>query len=247
MKRDITVAAEPRERRGKNEARRLRVRGLAPAVVYGAQKDAVAVSVNPKEVKKILISGTGHNTIFTLAVQNGETTPVMLVDWQNDPIKGHILHVDLKRIDLTKRIDVKIPVHVHGEAKGVKLQGGLLEVITREVEIQCLPDEIPDQFVLDVTELAIGQNLRASDVPMSGSMKLISSPDLVVAHVIALKAEAAATDDAAATTAEPEVIKKGKKDEEAAAGGKAPATKGAPAKTAATKAPAAKAPAAKKK
>lgn len=246
MKRDITVTAEPREGRGKNEARRLRVRGLAPAILYGAEKDAVAVAVSPKEVKKILISGRGHNTIFTLAINNGETTPVMLVDWQNDPIKGSILHVDLKRIDLTKRISLKVPVHVHGEAKGVKLQGGLLEVITREVEIECLPDEIPDQFTLDVTELAIGQNFRTSDVPMSGSMKLISSPDLVVAHVIALKAEAVAP-EAVAGAPEPEVIKKGKKDEEPAAAGKAPAGKAPATKTAATKAPATKAPAAKKK
>ncbi len=221
MKKDITITAEARPARGKNEARRLRVRGLAPAILYGAEKEATAVAVSPKEVGRILHSGTGQNTIFNLAVKDGETTPVMIVDWQNDPVKDYLLHVDLKRIDLTKRITVKIPIHTTGEPKGVKLQGGLLEAITREVEIDCLPDEIPDGFTVDISELMIGQNVRASDVPMRGSMKLVSSPELVLAHVVALRAEAepaAATEAAApAATAEPEVIKKGKKEEEGAA------------------------------
>lgn len=217
MKKDITIAAEARTGRGKNEARRLRVRGLSPAVVYGAEKEAVAVAVNPKELRKILNSATGSNTIFSLAIQDGETTPVMLVDWQRDPIKDHLLHVDLKRIDLTKRITVAVPVHTHGEPKGVKLQGGLLEIITREVTIDCLPDEIPDAFNIDVVELSINQSVRASDVPLKGSMKLVSAPDLVIAHVVSLKAEAPAADAEGAKAAEPEVIKKGKKEEEGAA------------------------------
>jgi large subunit ribosomal protein L25 len=238
MKKDITITAEPREGRGKNEARRLRVKGFAPAVVYGAEKDAVAVAVNPKDVQKVLRSG--HNTIFTLAIRDGETTPAMLVDWQHDPVKEYLLHVDLKRIDPSKRLAVKIPVHVHGEAKGVKLQGGLLEVITREIEIDCLPDEIPDEFTVDVAELSIGQNVRASDIQLSGSMKLLSSGELVIAHVVSLKAEEVPAEVAAVPgVGEPEVIKKGKKDEAAAPpekGGKAaaPATKtAAPTKQAA--------------
>ena len=225
MRKDITVAAEARSTRGKNEARRLRVKGLAPAVLYGANGPAVAVSVNPKEVTKILHSSTGHNTIFNLAVQDGETTPAMLVDWQLDPVKDTLLHVDLKRIDLSKRIAVKVRVHTTGEPKGVKIQGGLLEVITREIEIECLPDEIPELYTVDVAELMIGQNLRASDIALGGSVRLVSSPDQVIAHVVALKAEAepaAGTEAAAAAPAEPEVIKKGKKEEE----GEAEAEKG---------------------
>ena len=220
MSEEITITAEPRASRGKNEARRLRVKGLAPGVLYGANGPAVAVAVNPKELTKILHSKTGHNTIFTLSVQGGEATPVMIVDWQADPVRDVMLHVDLKRIDLSKRIEVKVPVRVTGEPKGVKLQGGLLEVITREVEIECLPNEIPEYFTVDVTELMIGGNRRASDIALSGSMKLLSAPDQVIAHVVAMKAEeepAAAAEgvvDAAATPAEPEVIKKGKKDEE---------------------------------
>lgn len=220
MRKDITVTAEPRDTRGKNEARRLRVKGSAPAVLYGANGPSVAVSVNPKEVNKILHSNTGHNTIFNLALQGGENTPVMVVDWQRDPVKDTLLHVDLKRIDLTVRIDVKVRVTTTGEPKGVKLQGGLLEVITREVEIQCLPDEIPESFTVDVSELMIGQNLRASEIPMVGSMKLVSSPEQVIAHVVTMKAEEVATPAAegaeAAAPAEPEVIKKGKKEEEGA-------------------------------
>jgi len=125
MKNDITIVAEPRQSRGKNEARRLRARGMAPAVVYGAKLDAIPVSLSPKEVRKILNSTTGHNTIFNVAVSGGETTPVMIVDWQSDPVRETLLHVDLKRIDLTKRMAVKVPVHTTGEAKGVKMQGGL--------------------------------------------------------------------------------------------------------------------------
>ncbi len=218
MRKDITVAAESRDSRGKNEARRLRVSGKIPAVVYGAGQDAVPVSIDPKELSRILRSDTGHNSIFTLAVAQGESTPVMVVDWQNDPLRGNLLHADLKRIDLTKRLTVKVPVHVTGEAKGVKQQGGLLELITREVEIECLPDEIPASFTVDVTNLMIGQNLRASDIALPGSVLLKSPAEAVLAHVIALRAEeAAAETEEAVKTAEPEVIKKGKKEEEAAA------------------------------
>jgi len=214
LRRDITVDAEVRASRGKNEARRTRKAGNIPAVLYGAYQDPVAVAVSPREIQRITRSTTGYNTIFTLAIAGGESTPVMVVDQQVDPVKGTLLHADLKRIDLTKRIKVTVPVHVSGEPKGVKVQGGLLEVITRAVEVECLPDDIPEGFTLDVTELLVGQSKRASDVPVSGSMKLVSSPETVIAHIVTLRAEeVAATPDAAAApaAAEPEVAKKGKK------------------------------------
>jgi len=218
MRKEITVTAEPRSTRGKNEARRLRVRGLAPAVLYGSQRDAVPISVNPKELQKILHSSTGHNTIFNLSVQGLEDTPAMIVDWQNDPVREKLLHVDLKRIDLTQRIRVKVRVQTTGEPKGVKIQGGLLEIVNREIDIECLPDEIPELYTVDVAELMIGQHMRAKDIPLAGSVKLVSLPDQVIAHVVALKAEEeaapAAEGAAAAAPAEPEVIKKGKKEEE---------------------------------
>ena len=224
MRREITVAAQPRESRGKNEARRTRRSGLIPAVVYGAYKDPVPVAVSPKAILQIVHSGSGYNTIFNLDIEGRENTPVMVVDHQNDPIRGTLLHADLKRIDLTKRIRVAIPIGATGEAKGVKTQGGLLEVISRAAEIECLPDEIPESFTVDVTELMMGQSKRFSDLPMSGSMKLLGSPDTVIAHIVAMRAEevkpaaeAAPTAEAAAPAAggEPEVIKKGKKEEAA--------------------------------
>lgn len=233
MRKDITVPAETRQTRGKNEARRLRQRGLIPAVLYGAYQEPVAVAVDPKQVIRILHSRSGHNTIFNVGVNGGETTPVMVVDSQYDPIKDTLLHVDMKRIDLNKRLAVSVPVAVHGEPKGVKIQGGLLELVVREIQIECLPDEIPEHFTMDVAELMMGQSVRAGDVPLEGSMKLVSSPDNVIAHIVALRAEeepaAAAAPEAGAeaapaagSAAEPEVIKKGKKEEE---GGEAEAKK----------------------
>jgi len=224
MANEITVAAEPRSLRGKNEARRLRAAGSAPAVVYGTGKDAVAVAVNPKEMVRILRSKTGHNTIFHLAIKDGENTPVMIVDWQRDPVKDTILHIDMKRIDLSVRLVVKVPVHTVGEPEGVKLQGGLHEVITREIEVECLPNEIPEELTIDVSKLTMGQAVRASDVVLPGSVRLVSPPEAVISHIVAMKAEevvapVAGAEVAPAAVAEPEVIKKGKKeeDEEAAA------------------------------
>jgi large subunit ribosomal protein L25 len=220
MANEIKIQAEPRATRGKNEARRLRVKGRVPAVVYGAGKDAVAVAVDPKEITRMLHSATGHNTIFQVEIGSLETAPVMVVDWQRDPIKDNLLHCDLLRIDMTKRIVVKIPVRTAGEPRGVKEQGGLHEVVSREVEIECLPSEIPDGFTLDVRGLMLGQSIRVSEIPLTGSMKLVTPGENLVSHVVAVRAEAepaAEAEGAAATTAEPEVIKKGKKEEEAAA------------------------------
>jgi large subunit ribosomal protein L25 len=214
VKTDKVVTAEPRASRGKNEARRMRVSGLIPGVVYGAFKDPVSISVNPKFISQILRSSTGHNTIFNLEVAGGETTPVMVVDEQYDPVKSNLLHVDLKRIDLEKRIKVSVPVKVSGEAKGIKLQGGLMEIITRSVEIEVLPNDIPHSFTVDVSDLMVGQSVRANDIVMPGSAKLLGQLDAVIAHVVGQKAEAVAE---VAAVVEPEVAKKGKKDEPAAA------------------------------
>ncbi len=223
MKEQIVVPAEVRASRGKNEARRTRVAGKIPAVIYGAFKDPVAIAVDPRPIRQIMRSATGYNTIFNLDIEGGETTPVMLVDEQYDPVKGNLLHVDFKRIDLSKRIKIAVPVLTQGEPRGVKIDGGLLELVNRTVEIECLPNEIPDNFTIQVADLGMGQSVRASDVQLSGSMKLVSAPESVIAHIVALRGEveAAATPaegEAApsATAAEPEVVKKGKKEEEAA-------------------------------
>jgi len=223
LRKDITVAAEVRTSRGKNEARRTRKAGNIPAVVYGAFQDPVAIAISPKDISKITRSGSGLNTIFNLAITGGETTPVMIVDSQVDPLRGKLLHADLKRVDLTKRIKVTVPVHTEGEPYGVKVQGGLLEIITRSIEIECLPDDIPELFVVNVAELHIGQSKRASDVALAGSTKLISDPQSVIAHIVSLRAEevvAPVEGAAVPAAAEPEVVKKGKKEEEAAAADK---------------------------
>ena len=148
-----------------------------PAVLYGGAGGSTPVAVSPKQLTAILNSKTGHNTIFNLDISGRENTPVMIVDWQYDPVKDNLLHVDLKRIDLSKRITVKVPVVTQGEPKGVKLQGGIHEIITREIEIECLPEDIPEQFTVDVADLMIGQAIRAADIPLAGSMKLLSPGD----------------------------------------------------------------------
>ncbi len=213
MRKDITIAADSRTSRGKNEARRLRVSGRAPAIIYGTGKDPVACAISPKEVSKILLSSTGHNSIFDVTVDGGAPEPVMIVDWLFDPVTNAMLHIDMQRIDLAKRVFVKVKVHVHGEPKGVKQQGGILEIVAREVEIECLPDDIPADFSLALQDLEINQAIRAQDLVMVGSMKLAVPPETIIVHIVAPKIDP----EAAAAAAEPEVIKKGKKDEKPAA------------------------------
>ncbi len=222
------VEAQPRadESRGKNEARRLRASGRVPAVMYGAKKQPVAVSVDPKQITKILHSESGHNTIFDLAV-GGDKTKVMIVDWQYEPIKGRMLHIDLKRIAMDEKIRVRVPVHLTGESAGVKQQGGILDQVLREVEIECLPADIPSHINADISGLVFGQVLRVADLDHGGKLKFITEATQAVAHITSVKEEVVATPDAAAAAAagpsEPEVIKKGK--QETAEGAEAPAKK----------------------
>ena len=223
MRIETVVTAEVRESRGKNEAKRLRVSGRIPAVIYGAFKEPRAVSVNPKDILKILRSKTGHNSIFDLDIENLEKTPVLVAEEQYHPIKGTLMHIDLKRIDLTRKLRVAVPVHVTGEAKGVKQQGGVLDVVTRTIEIECIPDDIPDQFDVDVTELMIGSNIRVSELPVKEGVRVLTAPEAVIVHVVGIKEEAVA-EAAAPAAAEPEVaVKKGKKDEAAAPAAAPPA------------------------
>jgi large subunit ribosomal protein L25 len=222
------LEAQPRTPGTKNDARRVRRQGKVPAVVYGAGKQAVPVSVDPRQVSRILHSRTGHNTVFDLAV-DGERTKAMIVDWQYEPIKGALLHIDLKRIAMDQKLKVNVPIALIGEPAGVKTQGGILEQIWREVEVECLPGDIPNSVELNVSELVFGMVLRVSDLPVNPKVKFLTDPNQPVAHVITVKEEEVPTADAvageaAAAPAEPEVIKKGKQetDEE---GAEAPAAK----------------------
>jgi large subunit ribosomal protein L25 len=211
------LEAHPREAGTKGHARRVRRDGKIPAVVYGAGKDSLSVSVDPRVVSRILHSETGHNTIFDLAL-NGEQSKAMIVDWQYEPIKGKLLHIDLKRIAMDKVLKVSVPIFLKGEAAGVKQEGGILEQMLREVEIECLPADIPSHIDVDVSELTFGKVLRVSDLPHSGKIKFLSDENQPVAHVTSVKEEVVATPDAAAAEAaapaEPEVMKKGKQETE---------------------------------
>ena len=230
----FNVEGQIRETRGKNAARRIRLTGMVPATLYGGNhKGAISLSVNAKQIGKILRSESGHNTIFTVQVANGNQENAIVKDWQVDPVSGKLLHVDLYRVAMDVRMRVKIPVHTFGEPQGVKMQGGVFEMVTREVEIECLPSDIPEEFKVDVSEYLIGKQLRAADLPFDpNKVKLITDPARVLAHVVVLKKEEEPAPEAAVATetapAEPEVIKKGKKEEEGAVEGAAPAA--APAK-----------------
>ena len=228
------VNAVPREGKfNKNAARRVRAKGKVPAVVYGAAEPAVAVEVDPKQIQKILHSETGYNSIFDLEVSGGAKAKVMIVDWQYEPIKGKLIHIDFKRIALDKPVKVEVPIQLIGVPVGVKTQGGILDQMLREVELECLPGDIPGHIDLDVSELAFGVVLRVSDLPHAGKLRFITPEDTPVAHITAVKEEVVATPEAeaaaaTATPAEPEVVKKGKQEtaEGAAAAAPAAAEKG---------------------
>jgi large subunit ribosomal protein L25 len=209
------VVAKPREGKfNKNAARRVRVAGQIPAVIYGAGEPAVAVAVDPKQILRILHSESGHNTIFDLEVAGSSKTKAMIVDWQFEPIKSSLIHIDLKRIALDKVIRVSVPVQLQGVPTGVKNQGGILDQVLREVEVECLPNDIPSHIDVDVTGLAIHGVVRVADLPHGEKLKYITDDDATVAHVVAIREEAAPSAEALAGAgpAEPEVAKKGKQE-----------------------------------
>jgi large subunit ribosomal protein L25 len=220
----IIVQGAPRTLRGKNEARRLRVSGNVPATLYGGKGEALSLSVNTKQVTAILRSETGHNTLFQVEF-GGKQEPAIVKDWQVDPVTGRLLHVDLLRVAMDVRMRVKVPVHTFGDPSGVKVQGGVFEVVAREVEVECLPTDIPTEFKVDVSGLALNQSLRASELPIDKTkIKLLTEPNAVLAHVVALRVEEEKPVEAAvpgAVPAEPEVIKKGKKEVEGEEGAEA--------------------------
>jgi large subunit ribosomal protein L25 len=210
------VVAKPREGKfTKNAARRVRVAGKIPAVLYGSGHDPVAIEVEPKQISRILFSETGHNTIFDVEIAGQASAKAMIVDWQREPIKDQLIHIDLKRIALDKLLHLKVRVKLLGIPVGVKAEGGILDQVMREVDIECLPADIPSHIDVDVTGLAMHGVLRISDLPHSDKIKFLNAEDATVAHVISIREEAApAADavaaDAAAAGTEPEVAKKGK-------------------------------------
>lgn len=217
----LVVEAEPRDTRGKNRARQLRRAGRVPGVVYGSAAEPLALSVDPRLVGRVLHSEAGHNAIFTLAIKGHGKTPAMIRDWQVDPVKGLLLHVDFLRIALDARLKVKVPVETQGESIGVKQQGGILEVVQREIEVECLPADIPDQFTVDVSGLAINQGVRVGDLTVDNrKIRVLTDLNRVLVHVVAPRAveEAKPAEEAVAVAApeaaEPELIRKRKAEAE---------------------------------
>jgi large subunit ribosomal protein L25 len=220
---DALLQAERRQGRGKNEARRLRASGRVPAVVYGTEKGkALEVAVDPKVLLRILHSESGANTLIGLQGLDGAggDTRVLVKEYQLDPIDHKLLHVDFYAVAMDKAITVTVPVVLKGEPKGVKQQGGIVDFVNRELEVECLPGDIPENITLDVSELMLHQGIRVRDLTPDGKWKAVSEPEMMIVHVVTVKAEEAAPEAAAAAAAapaapaEPEVIKKGKKEED---------------------------------
>ena len=222
---DATLDVVKREGRGKNEARRLRVLGRIPAVVYGARKpgkapEGVPVAVDPKELLRILHSESGANTLINLTL-DGDSSRVMVKEYQLDPVTHRLLHADFYQLAMDKVITVTVPIVIKGEPAGVKLQGGMLDFVTRDVQVQCLPTDIPENITVDVSELVLHQSIRLRDLPENPKWKALNDPDTMLVHVVMPKVEeVAATPETeaaapvAGAAAEPEVIKKGKTDKD---------------------------------
>jgi len=217
---EATLHAEKRETRGKNEARRLRAGGRIPAVVYGTEKNtATAIAVDPKMLLRILHSASGVNTLIGLEGADLAGGKVLVKEYQLDPIDHRLLHADFYAIAMDKLLTVTVPILIKGEPKGVKQQGGIVDFVSREIEVECLPADIPKNIDIDISELMLHQGVRVRDLPQDGKWKAVSDPDLMIVHVVAPKAEEVAAPEAVAgaapaAAAEPEVIKKGKKDED---------------------------------
>jgi len=210
---EIVVAASPRTETGKNVNRRLRTQGLIPGTLYGASKKPVAVSVSPKEITSILRSASGANTLFDLDLA-GHKRKVILKEFQVEPVRGQLLHADFYELALDRALEVKVHVELQGTPVGVKVQGGILDFVTRELELECLPADIPERIVVDVSGLELGKHVRVSDLQLPAKVKMLTEPEIVVVHVVAPRAEeepvVAEVAAEAETAAEPEVIKKGK-------------------------------------
>jgi large subunit ribosomal protein L25 len=220
---EAILEAERRDTFGKNEAGRTRRGGLVPAVLYGASgdgagKEATPIAVNPRELLRILHSESGANTLISLKLAGAGDARVLVKEYQLDPVTRQVLHADFYRIAMDRALQVTIPVTVKGEPKGVKQQGGILEFVRREIEIECLPADIPEHVEVDVSELMLHQGVRVRDIATDPKWKAVSDLDMLLLHVIMPKADVAPAPAEAvaapAAPAEPEVIKKGKKEEE---------------------------------
>lgn len=215
-RKEIIVRATRRDGRGKNDAGRTRREGLVPVTVYGGEGEAVAATVPLRELAAILRSDSGHNTIFTIDVEGVGASEVMFHDRQIDPVRGRLVHADLKRLVKGQKIEVTVPIHLEGEPIGVREQEGHLEQVIREIEIRCDPRNIPDAITLDVSNLNVHDVLHVSDIPADENIEILAQPDSVVATVGIVREEVVEAPATEEEPAEPEVIGKGKKEEDEA-------------------------------
>ena len=211
---NVVIEVEERAEAGRNEARRMRKGGRIPAVLYGSGKPVLRLSVDPRSIETVLHSEAGENTLLQLHLKGREAQRhAMLKEYQLDPITGRLMHADFIRIEMSARLTVSVPVRPVGTAPGVKEQGGLLEIVHREIEVECLPADIPEHIQVDVSELRMGEPIRLADLKPAGNYRFVEEPDTVIITVLAPRAEEEVAPAAAATPAEPEVIGKGKKEE----------------------------------
>jgi large subunit ribosomal protein L25 len=215
-RKEIVIRATVRNGRGKNDAGRTRREGLVPVTVYGGEGEAVAASAPLRELAAILRSDSGHNTIFTIDVEGVGASEVMFHDRQIDPVRGRLVHADLKRLVKGQKIEVTVPIHLEGEPIGVREQEGHLEQVIREIEIRCDPRNIPDAITLDVSNLNVHDVLHVSDIPADENIEILAQPDAVVATVGIVREEVVEAPTTEEEPAEPEVIGKGKKEEDEA-------------------------------
>lgn len=226
----FVIEAERRTPAGKNANRRIRSAGRIPAVVYGKKREPMPLLVSPKALSEILHSQSGHNTIFSVTVE-GSQANVMVKDYQLDPVRGNIIHADLYEIAMDQLLKLTVDIETVGEAQGVKLDGGIMDVVSRSLEVECLPADIPESIKVDVSQLKINDYIRVKNLPVNPKVKFLSDPELVIVTIVPPVKEEAPVEEvaaAAATPAEPEVIKKGKAVEEGEGAGE---EKGKPGKT----------------
>jgi large subunit ribosomal protein L25 len=209
------IEAQVRTPGGKNANKRLRKSGRIPAVIYGRGRQPVAVSVLPSEVKAILHSESGRNTIFAVSVEGFGQNNAMVKDYQLDPVQGNLIHADFLEIAMDRLLELTVNIELVGEAEGVKIGGGIMDFVTRSVDVECLPSDIPESIKVDVRSLKINDYIRVKNLQTDAKVKILSDPEIVIVTIIPpIKEEVPV--EAAVEAAEPEVIKKGKGVEEGA-------------------------------
>jgi large subunit ribosomal protein L25 len=209
------IQAQVRTPGGKNANRRLRKAGKMPAVVYGRGKQPIVVSVVPEDIQAILHSETGRNTIFNISVDGSEQNNAMVKDYQLDPVKGNLIHADFLEIEMDRLLELTVNVEITGEAEGVKLDGGIMDIVTREIQVECLPSDIPESIKVDVSHLKINDYIRVKNIQTDAKVKILSDPEVVIVTIVPpIKEEVPV--EVAPEVVEPEVIKKGKAVEEGA-------------------------------